>query len=79
MQRSIDITKFKTCPNCGADVSSPEMKEKYSYSLFGWYMWSQGSTVVPKKITFRCTKCNIIVDKVTDKKLIEYYINHKLD
>ena len=68
---------FKPCPSCGATVDSDTIVSKSSYSIVGWFFWSMGTTVIPKKILFTCSKCNIIVDELKNKKVIEHYITYK--
>ena len=73
----LDPSKFDLCPKCGIDVNSTNIIAKSSYSIIGWFFWSMGTTVIPKKILFTCSKCNIIVSEVKNKKLLEYYITYK--
>lgn len=76
-QNFLDPSKFKRCPKCNCDVTSEQMKTKSTYTWVGWFFWSMGTTVIPKKILFTCSKCNILVSEETDRKLIEYYITYK--
>lgn len=61
---------------CGATIFDEDVKVNNKYSLFGWFMWSQGSTVVPKKIIFTCTKCNNVFCELTDKLEIKEYMQN---
>jgi hypothetical protein len=60
--------------DCGVGLLDECVKVKNKYSLWGWYMWSQGSTVVPKKMEFYCTKCNKVFYKTKDKQIIKNYL-----
>ena len=73
----LDASKFKSCPSCNSDVNSENIKTKSTYSTIGWFFWSMGTTVIPKKILFTCSECNILVSEETNKKLLEYYITYK--
>lgn len=69
----LDLSKFKAC-KCGAHIESETTDVKISYTWLGWFWWSMGTTAIPKEISFTCTKCDMIFEKITDKELIKYYI-----
>jgi hypothetical protein len=60
--------------NCGIKILSPEVKIKNQYTLFGWFLWSQGSTVIPKKMSFICTRCNNKFYETKNKEIIKKYM-----
>lgn len=68
-----EINKLAHC-KCGINILSEETRVKSKYSLFGWFLWSQGSTVVPKKMIFICTKCNQTFYETRDKEIIKHYM-----
>lgn len=72
----IDYNSFGKC-SCGVDINDEYSTEKNSYSLWGWFLWSQGATVVPKKMSLYCKKCSKIYFTTKDKNLIKYHIDNK--
>lgn len=67
------INQFQKC-ECGTTIFDENVKVKNKYTLFGWFMWSQGSTVIPKKIHFICLTCNKTFCELTNKELIKEYM-----
>lgn len=68
------INNLAKC-KCGTQILSNEVKVKNHYSLFGWFLWSQGSTVIPKKMDFICKRCNDKFYETRDKELMKKYMD----
>lgn len=67
------INQSSKC-QCGTTILDQNVKVKYKYSLWGWFLWSQGSTVIPKKMQFICTNCNKLFCELTNKEQIKEYM-----
>lgn len=72
----LDLSKFKAC-SCGTHVDSEECHVKDEYTWIGWFFWSMGTTAIPKRTTFHCTKCDIQFEDITDRELIKYYMLYR--
>ena len=73
MSNSKTLNQLPKC-KCGNTIFSENVKVKNNYSLFGWFMWSQGSSVVPKKMKFKCLRCESYFCELTNKELIKEYM-----
>ncbi len=76
MSNHLDLSQFKSC-SCGLTVEDPDCIVKSEYTSFGWFLWSMGTTAIPKKISFTCPNCNLNFETLTDKKIIKYYTYYR--
>lgn len=76
MNNYLDLTKFKTC-TCGVNIESDLVDITISYTWIGWFFWSMGTTAIPKEIIFRCKKCDLVFDRLSNKEIIKYYIFYR--
>jgi len=76
MSNELDKTKFKKC-SCSADVEDEKVTVKNHYSLMGWFWWSMGTTAIPKSISFKCNKCDIKFEEITDVGLIKHHMYYR--
>jgi hypothetical protein len=79
MDYNLNLELFKTS-SAGVNVDSAEelVKIEYDYSAVAWFFvaWF-GTTRLPKKISFTCTKTDEVFEVLTDKKLIEHYMLYR--
>ncbi len=73
----LDLEKFKKCPSCNIDVENELVRVDYKFSLWGWFMWSMGTTAVPKNVSFTCKTCNIKFDSINETELIKHFTKYR--
>jgi hypothetical protein len=59
--------ELPSCP-CGTTRESKYAIAEREYSLGGLFYLLWGGTSVPKKVTFRCVKCNKVFETVTGSR-----------
>lgn len=62
-------TKLATC-RCGHDRTHPFVTPERSYGVLAWITLFSGASATPKKVTFRCQRCNQVVEESRDPKIL---------
>ncbi|WP_010571940.1 hypothetical protein [Leptospira broomii] len=60
------------CQTCGTTRNSPLVKELKTYSKSAWFLILFGISSKPKEVSFQCTKCGEIFDKLSPQELEHY-------
>lgn len=60
----------KKC-KCGHDLDSPMVSPSGEYTFGGWFLILLGISAKPTAIRFQCRKCDQLLLRTTDPKVIE--------
>lgn len=58
---------------CGHEVGHTMVSPEPEYSALGWVMVLVGISAKPKRIKYRCRKCNSVFHETTDRKDLDNY------
>jgi len=59
-----------TC-RCGHDRTHHWVRAEMTYGVAAWLLLFQGSSAKPKRITFRCGRCDEAFETTRDPRLLE--------
>lgn len=62
---------FPTC-NCNTDRNSPNAEEIRKYSKMSMFLLLFGVSAVPVSLEFKCKKCGVIFDRLSEEELKNY-------
>jgi hypothetical protein len=58
---------------CGHTIDDDFVTAKSRYNKWGWLLLSLAYSAKPVEIIFQCQKCGEIIEKSTDREVIEKY------
>jgi hypothetical protein len=64
--------KRPTC-RCGHDRNHPLVIGERTYGFWAWVTLFAGASATPKKVTFRCQRCNQVVEVSRDPKVLQQH------
>lgn len=67
-----DTRVLPTC-RCGHDRHHFAVHPERTYGFWAWLLLLSGATGTPKKITFRCQRCNEVVEVTRDPKILKQH------
>ncbi|MEI7012415.1 hypothetical protein [Leptospira licerasiae] len=61
------------CDSCGTDRKSPLSREVKTYGNWAWFLILFGISSKPTTVSFQCSKCGQIFDRLSSEEL-EHYV-----